>query len=59
VKDKHRAAPYLNKDQHIIEWSVDINDIDKVLRVVIQEGCPSEIVSLINDAGYQCEELTD
>lgn len=41
----------------IEEWSVDLDDIDRVLRVVSHSATPEQIINLINKAGYQCREL--
>jgi hypothetical protein len=39
------------------EWSVDLEDVDKVLRVVTSTLSTKEITDLINGAGYSCQEL--
>lgn len=47
----------LNDHQHIEEWSVDMEDIDCVLRVVSSHIGAHDIISIINHAGYNCQEL--
>ena len=41
----------------IVEWSVDLEDSDKVLRVVC-EGTPRfDVAAEVRLKGFQCEEL--
>jgi hypothetical protein len=35
----------------------DLQDCDKILRVVNDELCPEEITRIIETSGYQCEAL--
>jgi len=42
---------------HIIEWNVDLNDCDNILRVVANNVSPETIEKLLMNAGYYCEEL--
>jgi len=44
------------KDQ-IIQWSIDTEDKDCVLRVVSSHLAADHIIELINKKGYQCHEL--
>ncbi len=41
----------------IVEWSVDMEDVDKVLRVVCTEGTPDECIDELKKKGLNCEEL--
>ena len=45
--------------EHIVQWNVDRQDSDKVLRIVSPSGDTLEIINSINRAGYHCEELPD
>lgn len=47
----------LNSNQHVQEWSVDMEDVDCVLRVVSSHIGAQDIISIINNAGYHCQEL--
>ncbi|WP_133508847.1 hypothetical protein [Flavobacterium chryseum] len=47
----------LNKHSDILQWSVDCEDVDRVLRVVSEKLNPNAIISLVTDFGYQCQEL--
>ncbi|WP_316842014.1 hypothetical protein [Pedobacter gandavensis] len=45
--------------QHQInQWTVDQEDVDCVLRIVSNEIQLNEVISLVSQHGYQCEELT-
>lgn len=52
--------PALDNHPAILEWSVDTEDVDNVLRI---EGDKSlserEIIYLIRSYGFYCEVLTD
>ena len=43
----------------ILKWNVDLHDIDKILRIESLDLHPAEVVSLVKEAGYYCEELKD
>ena len=55
--DKLRVKAAIGALPHIKDWSVDMDDIDRVLRVVSHTPQPEQIILLINQAGYQCHEL--
>ena len=42
---------------HIIQWNVDLDDCDKVLRIVSRHIAPQEVETMLLNAGYYCEEL--
>ena len=58
-KDVGVIAPFLSADESIVQWNVDMDDTDKVLRIVSTSNDPVEIIKTINGAGYHCEELPD
>ena len=58
-KDVGVVKSYLSTDESIIQWNVDRDDTDKILRVVSTSNDPIEIIKTINEAGYHCEELPD
>ena len=58
-KDIDKVSVYLACDQRILDWHVDIGDIDKVLRLETTDMRPSEIIKLIGQAGYICKILPD
>lgn len=45
--------------QGIIRWNVDLQDKDKVLRIVAKDLSPRKVELMLNYAGYYCEELPD
>lgn len=47
----------LDSQQLINQWSVDMQDVDCVLRIETPGISPHEIITLINRHGYQCSEL--
>ena len=45
--------------QGIKRYTVDVEDIDHVLRVEAQTVQAPQIQGLLSQAGYYCEEMTD
>lgn len=46
-------------EQHKInQWTVDQEDVDCVLRIVSNELQLNDVIALVNQHGYHCEELT-
>ncbi|MFT7612831.1 MAG: hypothetical protein ACI9J3_001797 [Parvicellaceae bacterium] len=44
----------------IKDWSVDINDVDNVLRVVAKDSLnQSDVIQMVENCGFKCEELDD
>jgi predicted TIM-barrel enzyme len=56
----NEVKPILNDHPFVIDWSVDMEDVDNVLRVesdgIIVE---THIEKLLKEAGFFCEELPD
>lgn len=49
-----------NHYSQIIEWSVDTEDVDNVLRIVpLGKLKENEIIRLIRSIGFDCEALPD
>jgi hypothetical protein len=57
--DIRQLAPTLDGCLGILRWSVDLTDVDKVLRIESQDDDHSKVIGLMNTAGYFCEELLD
>ena len=55
--DVDRIKPLLNQHNNIRSWNVDIEDVDKVLRVEAKADISADIENLIKKAGYQCGGL--
>jgi hypothetical protein len=58
-KDITKVGRLINTERRIKKWNVDLADTDKVLRVESSDLNPTEIIQLLNDAGYRCNELQD
>lgn len=58
-KDLRRLTPVLNNDKRIGEWNVDMDDVDRVLRIATGLMSPEEVISLVTEAGFHCRELPE
>lgn len=56
-KQVKAVAPLLDGRQNIARWNIDLNDVDKVLRIESKDIQLTEVVQLIHTAGFHCEEL--
>jgi hypothetical protein len=54
-----RVQPVLSEWAQIKNWSIDREDVDKVLRIESEHLSPAVIIRVLNDAGFECEELPD
>jgi hypothetical protein len=59
ARDIHRISPLMGDTPGIIRWNVDEHDIDNVLRIETAWLLPEDIIRVVTDAGYICEELPD
>lgn len=57
-EDKETIASLLNNREGIEGWTVDLEDEDRVLRVVSHSVRYQTIIELIQHNGYNCCELT-
>ncbi|KAA2245427.1 hypothetical protein F0L74_05555 [Chitinophaga agrisoli] len=57
--DVTKVAPALNSQPAIRRWNIDRSDIDKVLRIESDSLQVQDIIGLVQQAGYHCEELPD
>ncbi|MFZ1677358.1 MAG: hypothetical protein WBP41_07690 [Saprospiraceae bacterium] len=55
--DQLRLKKLFDSIPSIDEWNVDADDIDCVLRVVTRQVQADDIIKLLIDTGYQCQEL--
>jgi hypothetical protein len=52
--------PHLNTHCNIIRWSIDLEDIDAVLKVITTHHLEDlEIIQLLASKGYDCKVMTD
>ena len=57
--DVHACGGSVNINS-VVDWNVDLQDIDKVLRIEAKETIKeSEIINLIRTQGFYCETLND
>ncbi len=49
----------LSNHETIIRWNVDVDDVDKVLRIESTADNAEELAKTVVEAGYLCEELPD
>ena len=52
-------ALLMSANSSLLNWSIDTEDIDKVLRVKSTKSNAAEIITTLSEAGYSCEELPD
>lgn len=50
--------PHLDKLPYS-NWSFDLEDCDKILRIDSKKEISGAIIKLLQDNGFKCEELTD
>ena len=58
-KQVTKVAKLLNAEDEILRWNIDLQDIDRVLRIEAINVSNREIISIIQKAGFFCEELAD
>lgn len=56
---KEALALQINEISQIKKWSVDYQDCDGVLRALAEGICINELIQLIRQWGFECEELND
>jgi cell fate (sporulation/competence/biofilm development) regulator YmcA (YheA/YmcA/DUF963 family) len=56
-KGKQLLKDELKKHPSILEWHVDQEDVDCVLRIVSSEYIPEKIIECVTMNGYNCAEL--
>lgn len=63
IKTRKRVDQFawvFNQHPYIQDWNVDLQDVDKVLRVeVSQSMTESDVIDMITTFGINCEVLTD
>ncbi|WP_234573259.1 heavy-metal-associated domain-containing protein [Rhodohalobacter sp. 614A] len=51
------VTPYLDKQEGIHEWSVDLDHKDRILTVQTENMASDQIKKAIKEAGYSAEEI--
>jgi len=58
-KQLNEIRMQIDAEPQVIKWNVDFHDSDKILRIESHDLHPATIESLLQKAGYYCEELKD
>jgi len=58
-KDTENLRQILKEDRRIRNWNIDQNDIDNVLRIESSKMSPADVIALVKNLGYMCEELPE
>ncbi len=63
IKSKKKVKylqPMLNDHSGILEWSIDLEDIDNVLRIeATAQNIEEDIIGLVREHGFYIKTLTD
>jgi hypothetical protein len=54
---KKKLEAILDQQAGILQWSVALDDNDRILRIVSYVLKPQEIIKLITENGHDCHEL--
>lgn len=57
--DLEKVASVITADSRIKKWNIDQSDVDNVLRIEAHRLHPADVILLVRQAGFQCEELPD
>lgn len=57
LKDVKALSNQLNGISPSIDWSFDLEDIDKVLRIECTNDITSKIINLLKYKGFKCQDL--
>jgi len=57
--DFRRVKTALSEKNQIEECTIDLNDADKVLRVLSDSLTINEVETAVSDMGFYCKELED
>jgi copper chaperone len=58
-KNLNEIVIYLNTTEDILRWNVDFHDKDKILKIEANDLHPQSVETVLQSAGYFCEELED
>jgi hypothetical protein len=59
LKAVSKVKPLLTAMSAIKDWNIDLDDCDRVLRIVSKNLSPRKIESTLQTAGFDCYELGD
>lgn len=52
-----RVKPSLDNEKRIVSWEVDLEDPERKLKVVTDECKPSDIIDIVDNLGFEIEEI--
>jgi hypothetical protein len=55
--DKLRIKNVLDASKKVLKWNIDMDDADRVLRIVSDSLRPEQIISVLDYVGFECSEL--
>ncbi|QNL51988.1 hypothetical protein H8S90_10655 [Olivibacter sp. SDN3] len=55
--DVKKVGATLGSQREIVQWNVDLYDVDRVLRIVSYDIKHQQIIDLLQGMGYACSEL--
>ncbi len=55
--DKQEISNLLDQHSEIQQWNIDQEDVDCVLRIVSETMTTAEIISAVEQMGFNCTEL--
>lgn len=55
--EKLRIKNVLDASQKVLKWNIDMDDADRVLRIVSDSLRPEQIISVLDYVGFECTEL--
>jgi copper chaperone len=50
-----KVKPFLDKDTRIKSWEIDLDNPDKILKVVADDIKTSEIFDIVDNTGFEIE----
>ena len=56
-KGVRKMKEILNQIEEINYWNIDLDDCDRVLRVETHSFLSNDIIQLVKNTGFVCEEL--
>lgn len=57
--DVEQVGRLLSQLPSVLRWNIDLDDIDKILRIESQSDTIQEIIHQLHSNGYHCQELQD
>lgn len=54
---KNKIAAFFNTNKSIVQWSIDQEDIDCVLRIISEKLNAGQIIEMMNFLNFDCKEL--